>query len=30
VLDAVLEHGLDCVASRDFALEITASATALR
>ena len=27
--DAVLEHGLDCVASRDFALEITASATAL-
>ena len=25
----VLEHGLDCVASRDFALEITASATAL-
>ena len=28
--DAVLEHGLDCVASRDFALEIIASATAHR
>ena len=27
--DAVLEHGLDCVASRDFALEITALALTL-
>lgn len=27
--DAVLEHGLDCVASRDFALEITAAAASL-
>jgi argininosuccinate lyase len=27
--DAVLEHGLDCVASRDFALELTAAAASL-
>ncbi|RVT97773.1 argininosuccinate lyase [Rhodovarius crocodyli] len=27
--DGVLEHGLDCVASRDFALEITAAAAEL-
>jgi argininosuccinate lyase len=27
--DAVLEHGLDCVASRDFALELTAAAAGL-